>query len=600
MEVGCENVDYTSALFRHSIKKLNKVFKGVIKLKKIIVLMVILVFFGCSNTDKKDSNLEENISEIDNPIQNSYDDELVEWDENGINRSTRTKYDKEGYDINLLDKEGYDKEGYDKEGYDKYGYDKEGYDIYGYDRYGWNRDTSIRLNLKTKTLYAMNGYDREGYNEEGYDKEGYNREGYDREGYDRDGWNKDISIRLNSNTQTLHDMNGYDREGYNEEGYDKEGYDRDGWSKDESKKFNSKTYTLYDKNGYDREGYDREGWNRKGINKETRAIYDENGYDAEGYDREGWSKEGINKYTGTLYNKAGYNIYGYTKNEFEILLNKKHIKSKKDGIVTVENIVKNFPRFSKLKSETSNEFNKRKLSKRTEFRNNKDNYYVIETNFVPTYDNEEKKWSFDINELLNFIYRIDKENTRIYQAENSLGSKVNVSKLEVMKTKLAFINYFNLDSRVYFFDKVDEAEKRNKSLFKVRLIFRIPILEENVVIDHRYLRPDYDAPYDLNMEMEIYPVILDGIMVLYDNQKIWLQKKDPIKFPFSFNSSIAEGEEDFIKGISESDYENWLNIFSKLKEKNLNSNGFRTSSFTYKNVFSYIILINEDLVEITE
>lgn len=60
----------------------------------------------------------------------------IEGKNAGINKITKSEYDKEGYDINGYNKYGFDRSGYDKKGYNSLGYDKNGINRRGYDKEG--------------------------------------------------------------------------------------------------------------------------------------------------------------------------------------------------------------------------------------------------------------------------------------------------------------------------------------------------------------------------------------------------------------------------------------------------------------------------------
>ena len=60
----------------------------------------------------------------------------IEGKNAGINKITKSEYDKEGYDINGYNKYGFDRNGYDKKGYNSLGYDKNGINRRGYDKEG--------------------------------------------------------------------------------------------------------------------------------------------------------------------------------------------------------------------------------------------------------------------------------------------------------------------------------------------------------------------------------------------------------------------------------------------------------------------------------
>ena len=56
------------------------------------------------------------------------------WQEDGIHKKTKTKYDPKGWDINGWDKNKFNKEtggSYDKYGYNYFGFNKDGYDKSG-------------------------------------------------------------------------------------------------------------------------------------------------------------------------------------------------------------------------------------------------------------------------------------------------------------------------------------------------------------------------------------------------------------------------------------------------------------------------------------
>lgn len=95
-------------------------------MKKVLLSLSFLLILGCTNS---------------------------EFNTQGINIKTGTRYDINGYDIN--------------------GYDMTGFNIEG-------------INKETLSLYDINGYNKEGYNREGYDKEGYNKHGINKEGYSKE------------------------------------------------------------------------------------------------------------------------------------------------------------------------------------------------------------------------------------------------------------------------------------------------------------------------------------------------------------------------------------------------------------------------------
>ena len=60
----------------------------------------------------------------------------------GLNKITKTIYDKEGYDI-----EGYNKYGFDRTGYDKQGFNSLGFDKNGINRRGFDETEFITTNI---------------------------------------------------------------------------------------------------------------------------------------------------------------------------------------------------------------------------------------------------------------------------------------------------------------------------------------------------------------------------------------------------------------------------------------------------------------------
>ena len=148
----------------------------------------------------------------------------------------KTIFDEEGYDVYGYDVYGYGKDGFsiynnfNKEGINKITgtkYDENGYDKYGYDE---KRFDKYSIHEITGKKYDVNGYNIEGYNKKGYDIEGYNKKGYDIEGYNRKGFDKE---GINKDTGTKFDKDGYDKDGYDEEGFSKEGINRKGQTRED-------------------------------------------------------------------------------------------------------------------------------------------------------------------------------------------------------------------------------------------------------------------------------------------------------------------------------------------------------------------------------
>lgn len=116
-------------------------------MKKILLGLSLIFILGCSaKTDENGFYIEgRNI---------------------GIHKETKTKYNKEGFDIN-----GWNEKFINKETKTKY--DKEGFDYFGF-----NKD---KINKETGTNYDINGWDCSGFNEKGIHKiTGFN---FDEKGY---------------------------------------------------------------------------------------------------------------------------------------------------------------------------------------------------------------------------------------------------------------------------------------------------------------------------------------------------------------------------------------------------------------------------------
>ncbi|WP_448821572.1 hypothetical protein [Cetobacterium sp.] len=62
-------------------------------------------------------------------------------------------------------------------------YDVNGYDMHGYDRNGFNIEG---VNKETLTIYNKKGYNKDGYNQQGYDKDGYNKYDLNKDGYSKE------------------------------------------------------------------------------------------------------------------------------------------------------------------------------------------------------------------------------------------------------------------------------------------------------------------------------------------------------------------------------------------------------------------------------
>ena len=318
-----------------------------------------------------------------------YDD--YGFDSEGIHRETGTKYDPRGFDQSghqedgsefdsaglTIDRSKYDRDGFDIQGYDRDGYDRNGFDIQGYDRDGYDRNGFNQVqNHRNGTEFDDNGFDINGFNRdyihrngtefdgdgltyfrlrwdrEGFDVNGFDVLGRDREGYDSNGRDVRGFDRNGFYTNgTRFDYLGRDVDGYNRDGFDRYGYDRDGFNRDgfdhdgfhrNGTPFNEGGLTYwgvrYDENGFDRDGYDRREFNRDGIHRNgTRfndagytvsfSRYDQDGYnrdgfDINGYDRDGFNDRGLNirGFTrdglwsdGTRYNNQGYDVDGYDR-----------------------------------------------------------------------------------------------------------------------------------------------------------------------------------------------------------------------------------------------------------------------------------------------
>lgn len=110
------------------------------------------------------------------------------FDDEGINKITQTKYDKDGYDKNRLDKYGFNKEGIHKitqTQFDENGFDKERLDKNGFDDKG--------IHKITQTTYDDNGFNKERLDKNGFNKEGvhkFTQTQYDEKGFDINGFNK--------------------------------------------------------------------------------------------------------------------------------------------------------------------------------------------------------------------------------------------------------------------------------------------------------------------------------------------------------------------------------------------------------------------------
>ena len=89
------------------------------------------------------------------------------WSRDGINKKTRTMFDKDGFDINGFDKDGWTRGGINKitgTEFDKDGFDKNGFDKDGYNRLGWTRGG---INKITGTEFDKNGFDKYGLDKSG-------------------------------------------------------------------------------------------------------------------------------------------------------------------------------------------------------------------------------------------------------------------------------------------------------------------------------------------------------------------------------------------------------------------------------------------------
>ena len=104
-------------------------------MKKILISMFLLIFLT-SCIDKVDE-------------RGFY----IEGKNIGINKITKSIYDKEGYDINGYNKYGFDKTGYDKEGYNSLGFDENGINRRGYDDKGtYHNEYRFNKIMKEKGL----------------------------------------------------------------------------------------------------------------------------------------------------------------------------------------------------------------------------------------------------------------------------------------------------------------------------------------------------------------------------------------------------------------------------------------------------------------
>ena len=83
------------------------------------------------------------------------------FNRNGYNAQgyNRKGFDKNGFNSQGFDAQGYDRNGYNKEGFNRQGYNSGGYDKYGYDIKGFNKSG---IHKTTKTKYDPSGRDVNG------------------------------------------------------------------------------------------------------------------------------------------------------------------------------------------------------------------------------------------------------------------------------------------------------------------------------------------------------------------------------------------------------------------------------------------------------
>lgn len=134
-------------------------------------------------------------------------DESLEFNDDGINSETGTKYNKYGYDVYGYTKYGFNKKSIHKD--TNKPYDKRGFDEFG-------------NNIITKSNFDTEGFDIDGFNVDGQDKEGFDCFGFNNQG-------------LNKDTNTKFDLDGYDKYGYNKDGYDIKGFSRNDYAEGKHK-----------------------------------------------------------------------------------------------------------------------------------------------------------------------------------------------------------------------------------------------------------------------------------------------------------------------------------------------------------------------------
>ncbi len=271
----------------------------------------------------------------------------MNFDENGICKSTKKKYNKYGLDCNMFNKNGifyFNREKYDFLGYDvnrfnkefiheitSTKYDENGYDVNKINCHGFY-DTGI--NIVTKKMYNEHGIDIRGFNSFGIHivtKNEYDLEGFNFVGINKDGFNRD---KIHNITNSKYDLDGNNFYGFNEYNIHKETntqYNENGF---DSNLICHYTSSIYDAYGFDVDGFNENNFSYNSYHKNTFTKYDLEGYDINGIDSNGWFRNKTSAVTHNIYDENKFDINGIhllTKKDYnENLLDKNgvHIVTK--------------------------------------------------------------------------------------------------------------------------------------------------------------------------------------------------------------------------------------------------------------------------------
>jgi hypothetical protein len=134
----------------------------------IFILIIIILVIGCQTNEYGFF--------IRYPLVGKHKTTFTQWNKEGINYYTSTKYDSLGFN-----QSGFNQLGFNNNGYDKLGFDENGFNA--------------------------RGFDKEGYNKKGFNTSGFNKNGYDKKGFNNKGFNKRGIHKI---TKTKYDNNGYD------------------------------------------------------------------------------------------------------------------------------------------------------------------------------------------------------------------------------------------------------------------------------------------------------------------------------------------------------------------------------------------------------